>query len=235
VVADVAAKQVLVLEDERETAEVVESYLRRDGFVATLCGTVGEALAALRKAPPDVMILDVGLPDGSGFDVLREAASAGSRVPAIVLSARRDESDRIVGLELGADDYITKPFSPRELMARIRALLRRVEERFSAKGAAAALRVGAMEIDLAAHEVRIEGRAANVTPTEFRILAILASNPGEVFTRAVLLDRLKDAGSIYERTLDRHINNLRKKIERDSRNPSHVVTVYGVGYKLRRP
>jgi DNA-binding response OmpR family regulator len=232
----VAAKRVLVLEDEPRTAEVVESYLRRDGFEATLCGTVEEALAALRHAAPDVMILDVTLPDGSGLDVLRATTSTGDRVPAIVLTARGDESDRIVGLELGADDYVTKPFSPRELMARIRALLRRVDERSPAKASAdQVLRVGGMEIDLASHEVSIEGRPASVTATEFRILAVLASSPGEVFTRAVLLDRLQDTGNIYERTLDRHINNLRKKIECDSRNPSYVVTVYGVGYKLRRP
>ncbi len=182
------------------------------------------------------MILDVGLPDGSGLDVLRETAASGRRVPAIMLTARGEESDRIVGLELGADDYMTKPFSPRELMARIRALLRRVEEHKPGEpGAANLVRIGDLEIDLASHEIRVGGRTANVTATEFRILAVLASSPGEVFTRAVMLDRLQDSGTIYERTLDRHINNLRKKIEADNRNPAYVVTVYGVGYKLRRP
>ncbi len=227
-------KHVLVLEDEPRVAEVVESYLRRDGFEPTVCGTVKDALASLRKSRPGMMILDVGLPDGSGLDVLRESSATGARVPAIVLTARGDESDRIVGLELGADDYVTKPFSPRELMARVRSLLRRVDDR-SAERAEHTLRIRAMEIDLGSHEVRIEGKSANLTATEFRILSILATSPGEVFRRSVLLDRLQDAGNIYERTLDRHINNMRKKIETDSRNPEYVVTVYGVGYKLRRP
>ena len=229
-------KRVLVLEDEAAVAQVVESYLRRDGYEPMLCGTVKDAIEALHKSRPGMMILDVELPDGSGLDVLRETTSIGERVPAIVLTARGDESDRIVGLELGADDYVTKPFSPRELMARVRALLRRIEEPSPVKDAAAqVIRIGAMEIDLGSHEARISGKVANLTATEFRILALLAGNPGEVSTRAVLLDRLHDTGSIYERTLDRHINNLRKKIERDVRNPEYVITVYGVGYKVRRP
>jgi two-component system, OmpR family, alkaline phosphatase synthesis response regulator PhoP len=229
-------KRVLVLEDEPAVSEVVESYLRRDGFQPAVCNTVASALESLRQSKPAIMILDLGLPDGSGLDVLRECAARGERVPAIILSARGEESDPIVGLELGADDYITKPFSPRELMARVRALLRRVEDRSSSQAShGQAVRVGPLEIDLGSHEVLIEGKPANLTATEFRILSVLATSPGEVFTRASILDRLQDAGNIYERTLDRHINNLRKKIEQDSRNPSYVATVYGVGYKLRRP
>ncbi len=182
------------------------------------------------------MILDVSLPDGSGLDVLRETRSSGSLLPAIVLTALGEESDRIVGLELGADDYVTKPFSPRELLARVRALLRRVDERAAARdGAGKVLRIGELEIDLITCDARIAGKPANLTGTEFRILAILAGNPGEVFTRAELLDHLQDGGKIYERTLDRHINNLRGKIERDSRDPAYVLTVYGVGYRLKKP
>jgi DNA-binding response OmpR family regulator len=228
-------KNALILEDEPEIAGVVQTYLRREGFETTHCSTVKGALAELEKAKPGLMIIDIGLPDGSGFDVLRQGVSSGRRIPSIILTARGDESDRIVGLELGADDYITKPFSPRELMARVHALLRRIEEHSSATPQPHHVRIGGIEIDSASHEVRVEGKPAHLTATEFRILSILASSPGEVFTRAVMLDRLHDAGNIYERTLDRHINNLRKKIERDSRNPSYVVTVYGVGYKLRRP
>ncbi|MGC1379430.1 MAG: response regulator transcription factor [Candidatus Baltobacteraceae bacterium] len=227
---------MLVLEDEPRVAEVLEEYLHRDGFDTTRCGTIGEAIASVRDAKPDLMILDVALPDGSGFDVLREASSRGDRVPAIMLTARADESDRIVGLELGADDYVTKPFSPREVMARIRAVLRRVEDVSPPPAALQRIvRVGALEIDSASHEARVNGKPANLTATEFRLLAILAASPGEVLTRAQLLDRLHDAGNIYERTLDRHINNLRRKIEPDGRNPWYVLTVYGVGYKLRRP
>jgi DNA-binding response OmpR family regulator len=229
-----APRHVLVLEDEPRIVEVLESYLRGGGFETTLCGTVEEAFAALARSKPDVMILDVSLPDGSGLDVLRETRSSGSPLPAIVLTARGEESDRIVGLELGADDYVTKPFSPRELLARIRALLRRVDERSAVRNdAGRPLRIGELEIDQITHQVRIDGKRANLTATEFRILAILVGNPGEVFTRAQLLDRLRDGGDIYERTLDRHINNLRRKIERDSRDPAYVLTVYGVGYKLR--
>lgn len=228
-------RRVLVLEDEAQVAEIVLAYLRRDGFEPVHCSTVKEARAELARATPGLMILDVGLPDGTGFDLLRESVSSGQRTPAIMLTARGDESDRIVGLELGADDYITKPFSPRELMARVHALLRRIDERASVTPGPHHLRIGGIEIDAGSHEVRVEGKPARLTATEFRILSILASSPGEVFTRAVMLDRLHDAGTIYERTLDRHINNLRKKIERDSRNPAYVMTVYGVGYKLRRP
>lgn len=175
------------------------------------------------------MILDVNLPDGSGLDVLRQGAIGAERVPAIVLSARGGESDRIVGLELGADDYVTKPFSPRELMARIHAVLRRVG---AATPAYRSLHIGSLEIDLGSHEARVGGRDANLTATEFRILSVFASSPGEVFTRATLLERLRDTGRIFERTLDRHINNLRQKIEPGSRNPTYIVTIYGVGYKL---
>jgi DNA-binding response OmpR family regulator len=228
-------RHVLVLEDEPRIVEVLESYLRDGGFETTLCGTVAEAFAALHRSEPDVMILDVSLPDGSGLDVLRETRSSGSLLPAIVLTALGEESDRIVGLELGADDYVTKPFSPRELLARVRAILRRVDERSAARdGAGKLLRIGDLEIDLITCDARIAGKPANLTATEFRILAILAGNPGEVFTRAELLDRLLDGGKIYERTLDRHINNLRGKIERDSRDPAYVLTVYGVGYRLKK-
>jgi DNA-binding response OmpR family regulator len=230
----VAGKNVLVLEDEAGISDVLESFLRRDGFQPTMCATVEAARAALAESRPAIMILDVGLPDGSGLDVLREASAGKDPVPVIMLTARGDESDRIVGLELGADDYITKPFSPRELMARVRALLRRVE-RSPATSSSQSTRVGALEIDPASHEARINGKAANLTVTEFRILSVLATHPGHVFTRAVLLDRLNDTGKIFERTLDRHINNLRKKLEQDSRNPVYIVTVYGVGYKLCGP
>ena len=226
---------MLVLEDEPEIARVLDEYLRSDGFETTLCSTVSDALASVRTAKPDLMLLDIALPDGTGFDVLREASVRGARIPSIMLTARAAESDRIVGLELGADDYVTKPFSPRELLARVRALLRRIDELAPPGGAAnKVIRVGPVEMDMVSHEVRVDGRLANLTATEFRILGILAGAPGEVFTRAQLLDRMQDAGNIYERTLDRHINNLRKKIEPDSRNPSYVVTVYGIGYKIRR-
>lgn len=226
---------MLIVDDEPQIVEVLQAYLEREGFAAEGRGTVADAMAAIERSNPDMLILDITLPDGSGLNVLRAASKPGHRIPTIMLTARAEESDRIVGLELGADDYVTKPFSPRELVARVRALFRRLEEGGApSQKAAKKTRVADLEIDHTFYEVRISGNPANLTATEFRILAILAESPGEVFTRTHLLDRLEDSGEIFERTLDRHINNLRKKIERDPRNPEYVITVYGIGYKMRR-
>ncbi len=229
-------KRVLIVEDEPQIVEVLQAYLEREGLVVESTGSVAGALDAVARSRPDMMILDITLEDGSGLDVLRQSGANGG-IPSIMLTARAEESDRIVGLELGADDYITKPFSPRELVARVRALFRRLGERTgaTAQRAARKTRIGELEIDHQFHEVHVAGKSANLTATEFRILRLLAENPGEVFTRAHLLDRLNDGGEIFERTLDRHINNVRKKIEEDPHNPQYVLTVYGVGYKMRRP
>lgn len=228
-------KRILVVDDETQIAEVLTAYLESDGFEVTAGGSVAAAMEALERATPDLVILDIMLPDGSGLDVLRAAAKPDVRIPTIMLTARSEEADRIVGLELGADDYVTKPFSAREVVARVRSLFRRVESGgFAPSAAHRVKRIGDLEIDHTYYEVRVAGRPANLTATEFRILAILAENPGEVFTRAHLLDRLGDDGQIFERTLDRHINNLRKKIEGDPRNPEYVLTAYGIGYKMRR-
>ncbi len=210
-------KSVLVLEDDSAISDVLESFLRRDGFRPTMCGTVEAARAAMAQSRPTILILDLALPDGSGLDVLREAAAGEEPIPTIVLTARSEESDRIVGLELGADDYVTKPFSPRELMARVRAVIRRVE-RMPVTCSNEAIRVGSLDIDFTSHEVRLGGKPANLTSTEFRILSVLATSPGRVFTRAALLEALNDTGNIVERTVDRHINNLRKKIEPAGKN-----------------
>jgi DNA-binding response OmpR family regulator len=181
-----------------------------------------------------MMILDITLPDGSGLDILRRSAE-GRRIPTIMLTARSEEVDRIVGLELGADDYIVKPFSPREVVARVRAVLRRVGEA-AGEGIenGSVVRIRDLEIDEGAHEVRMGGQVVAVTPAEFRILSVLVQNAGQVLTRSQLLDLVHDDGSIFERTLDRHINNLRRKIEVRPDEPSYIVTVYGVGYKLRK-
>ena len=233
---NVERKRVLVVDDEPEIVEVVKAYLEREGLAVNTADSVAAALVALERHATDLLVLDITLPDGSGLDVLRSASLPNARIPTIVLTARGEEADRIVGLELGADDYVAKPFSPRELVARVRALLRRTAE---AAGAAndrpvKRTRVGELEVDHNFHEVTMGGRATSLTATEFKILSLLAENPGEVFTRSHLLDRLGDDGEIYERTLDRHINNLRKKIETDPRNPEYIVTVYGVGYKMRK-
>ena len=235
--AGLERKRVLVVDDEQEITEVLRAYLEREGMQVQACSNVADALGALARSNPDLLVLDVTLPDGSGFDVLRAASAPGARIPTIMLTARSDEADRIVGLELGADDYVIKPFSPREVVARVRSLFRRIDP--SARSDRDGQRhrttqIGALEVDHDFHEVTIDGRATSLTATEFKILALLVQNPGEVFTRSHLLDRLGDDGEIYERTLDRHINNLRKKIENDPRNPEYVLTVYGIGYKMRR-
>lgn len=227
------AKRVLIVDDERQIGEVLSAYLSREGFTPTVKANYRDAMAELAESAPDVMVLDITLPDGSGLDILRSVA--GRNIPTLMLTARAEELDRIVGLELGADDYITKPFSPREVVARIRAVLRRAEQ----QGGAGAqdediLSVNGLEIDLGEHEVRVNGKAARLTPSEFRILTVLAKAPGHAFTRAHLLDVLGDDGSVYERTLDRHINNLRKKIEPDPEHPTYVQTVFGVGYKFKK-
>jgi DNA-binding response OmpR family regulator len=230
-------RRILVVDDEPEITDVLKAYLEREGMVVEVCASVAEALTALDGFAPDVLVLDITLPDGSGLDVLRAASSSSARIPTIMLTARADEADRIVGLELGADDYVTKPFSPRELVARVRALLRRTSEdtaQHSGGKPTRRTRIGDLEIDHNYHEVSLAGVTTTLTATEFKILSLLAENPGEVFTRSHLLDGLNDDGEIFERTLDRHINNLRKKIEKDPRNPEYIVTVYGVGYKMRK-
>ena len=229
-------KRVLVVDDEEQIGSVLRTYLEREGYEAIVRTDVRSAMSVLANARPDLMILDITLPDGSGLDILKAGAEANDRIPAIMLTARADEVDRIVGLELGADDYITKPFSPREVVARVRAVFRRVGEANDSVASVVRrrLRVGDVEIDTAAHEVRIRGKLANLTPSEFRILSVLMESPGQVYTRAQLLDRLGDDGSIFERTLDRHINNLRRKIEPVPEEPVYILTVYGVGYKIKR-
>ena len=227
-------KRVLIVDDEPDIGEVLAGYLRREGFEPTVRTTLADAKSELAASIPDLIVLDITLPDGSGLDVLRAAQA--QRIPTIMLTARAEEIDRIVGLELGADDYVTKPFSPREVVARIRAVMRRASEPASTHPVNhEILRIGDLELNVRQHEVRVRGQEAHVTPSEFALLEILARNPGQVFTRSQLLDALKDDGSVFERTLDRHINNLRKKIELDVGEPEYVQTVYGVGYRMRKP
>ena len=229
--SDEMAKRILVVDDEPEIGNVLASYLEREGFEPVVRHDVRTALESLDETRPDMMILDITLPDGSGLDILRAGAEAG-RIPAIMLTARTDEIDRVLGLELGADDYVTKPFSPREIVARVRAVLRRSGG--TQAEPSGIIRIRGLAIDPRAHEVRVDGKLVNATPSEFRILSLLAQHPGQVFTRAQLLDCLNDEGTIFERTLDRHINNLRKKIEPKPEDPTYVVTVFGVGYKMRK-
>lgn len=221
-----------MVDDEKQIVEVIDAYLRRDGFSPVLRYDVAGAMDVIENDPPDLMILDINLPDGTGLDIIRQSRER-HRIPIILLTARVEEIDRIVGLELGADDYVTKPFSPGELVARVRALFRRASD-VEINGVNEPIKIRGLEFDEARHEVRVNGKSADLTPSEFGILRVLAQAPDQVHTRAQLLDLLGDDGSIFERTLDRHVNNLRRKIEPDPHEPDYVITVYGVGYKLKR-
>ena len=222
-------KQILVVEDDAQIATIVRDYLHAAGFGVEVAADGEVALEKARARRPDLVVLDLGLPGRDGLDVLRELRRA-SPVPVIVVTARGEETDRIVGLELGADDYVTKPFSPRELTARVRALFRRLEAR---EAPDERIRVGDLEIDVPRMHVTVDGRSVELTPSEFRVLLTLAKEPGRVFTRGQLLDTLHGvAFESYERAIDAHVKNIRRKIEPDEGPPRYVQTVYGVGYRF---
>lgn len=221
---------ILVVDDETQIVKLARDYLEHAGFRVQSAADGPAALAAARRQQPDLIVLDLMLPGLDGLDVTRTLRRE-SDVPIIMLTARVDETDRLIGLELGADDYITKPFSPRELVARVRTVLRRTH------GPAAAnpglLRAADLEIDLEGHRVSRSGTPIKLSRIEFNLLAILAQHPGQIFTRAQLLDRLH--GIIfdgYDRSIDAHIKNLRHKLEADPAEPRYVLTVYGIGYKF---
>ena len=220
---------ILVVDDESKIVQLARDYLEHSGFKVIGAGDGSTALAAARAEKPDLIVLDLGLPGLNGLDVAR-VLRRDSRVPIIMLTARADESDKLVGLELGADDYITKPFSPKELVARVRAVLRRVE---NADAGAEIIRAADVTLDLARMRVTAGDRAVELTATEFQLLAALARQPGRVFTRAQLLDAVRGvAFESYERAIDAHIKNIRRKLEPDPRKPRYLLTVYGVGYKF---
>lgn len=233
-------RKILVVDDEAQIVEVLERYLTDEGFTVRSAFDGARAVELQKSEHPDLIILDLKMPVMHGFDAFREIRTK-SDVPIIMLTSRGDEVDRVVGLELGADDYIAKPFRPREVVARVKTVLRRAPDG-SAHAANAApappqgpARVGDLEIDSSEHEVRLKGAPVHLTPTEFRILEVLVTSPGRTFTRTQLLDQVKgDDLEIFDRTLDRHIANLRHKIEADATKPRYVVTVFGVGYKLSK-
>ena len=222
-----AAQRVLVVDDEPTVRDVVARYLERDGYVVKEVGDGDEVAAAIESFRPDLVVLDVMLPGRSGLDVLREL---GDRVPVILLTARTDETDRVLGLELGADDYVVKPFSPRELVARVRSVLRRS----GAPTGTAVLTFDDLSIDLAAREVRVGGDVVALTAKEFDVLAHLASHPRQVFSRAQLLVAVWDSSPDYQdpATVTVHVRRVRNKIERDPEQPRWIATVWGVGYRF---
>jgi two-component system, OmpR family, alkaline phosphatase synthesis response regulator PhoP len=224
-------KTVLVVDDEPKITQLVRDYLERAGYGVHVAADGKSALSLARTEKPDLVILDLGLPQLDGLDVTRELRKS-SDVPIIMLTARGEESDKLVGLELGADDYVTKPFSPKELVARVRVVLRRLEK--SAEPEGELLRRFDLTLDLPRLRVSAEGRAIpELTPTEFELLATLARQPGRVFTRAQLLEAVHGvAFESYERAIDAHVKNIRRKIEPDPAEPRYLLTVYGVGYRF---
>ncbi len=223
------AKKILVVDDEPKIVDICRDYLQAAGFEVIQAGDGLHALEEVQRERPDLVVLDLMLPGMDGLDVCRELRREGA-VPIIMLTARVEESDKLVGLELGADDYLTKPFSPRELVARVRTVLRR------ATGAQTTdvTRVGDLELDRGRLLVRLKGQAEVVlTPTEFELLALLSSQPGRIFSRGQLLEAVRGAAfDSYDRAIDSHIRNLRRKIEPREDQPRYIQTVYGVGYKL---
>jgi DNA-binding response OmpR family regulator len=222
--------RILVVDDEKAIVDIVRAYLEREGYRVTPAYDGRAALESFEQQPPDLVVLDIMLPLVDGRDVCR-TIRAKSSVPIIMLTARDDTADKIVGLELGADDYVTKPFDPKELVARVKAVLRR-----TAAPEPRQFRVDDLTIDPEKRTVRRDGVAIELTPIEFDLLATMAATPGRVYTRMQLLDRVQgDAYEGYERTIDSHIKNLRKKIEPDPNRPRYVLTVHGIGYKVPEP
>jgi DNA-binding response OmpR family regulator len=220
---------ILLVDDEAKIVKIARDYLEHAGFTVATAVDATTAVASARRVRPDLIVLDLGLPGGDGLDVAR-TLRRDSDVPIIMLTARGDESDRVSGLELGADDYIVKPFSPKELVARVRAVLRRWE---GARAGSKRLRVGDVVIDLPRMSVTVRGRAVSLTPTEFQLVATLARQPGRVFTRGQLLEALHGvAFETYERAIDAHIKNVRRKLEPQPAEPRFVLTVHGIGYKF---
>jgi len=222
---------VLIIEDEPELVKVLRSYLEQAGFSVLTASRGDTGLSTWEHKRPDLVVLDLNLPGMDGLDVAREIRRK-TATPIIMLTARVQESDQLVGLELGADDYIPKPFSPRLVVARVRALLRRAT---TAPSAPRVLRTADLEIDLEAHTVTRTGLPLELTPTEFNLLSEMAAQPGRAFTRLQLLEAVQGvAYEGYERTVDAHIKNLRAKLEPDPKNPKYIETVFGIGYRFTK-
>ena len=232
---------ILVVDDEPKIVQLARDYLEHAGFAVVTAADGGAALEAVTAERPDLLVLDLGLPGLDGLEVTRRLRQAGD-VPIVMLTARDDELDKLLGLELGADDYLTKPFSPRELVARVRAVLRRAERSARAERdaggapgstAPAILHAGDVTIDADRMHVTVAGRSVELTPTEFQLLVALARRPGQIRTRSQLLDAVHGvAFESYERAIDTHIKNLRRKLEPDPRVPRYILTVHGVGYRF---
>lgn len=229
--------QILVVDDDRQLVRLIQSYLEQAGYAVLTAYDSATARQCIQTVRPALVILDLMLPDGDGLDILRQVRGDPrlARLPIILLTARVDDIDRVLGLELGADDYITKPFNPREVVARVRAVLRRSTGEVN-PSVAPTLRVGALTLDPDRHVATRAGQPLDLTPTEFNLLHVMLRHPGHVFTRLELVEQaLGLTSEALERVIDSHIKNLRKKIEPDPAHPTYLKTVYGVGYKLVDP
>jgi DNA-binding response OmpR family regulator len=225
------AAKILVVDDEKRLVALVEAYLTQEGYSVVTASNGQEALHVARQEKPDLILLDIMMPEMDGFEFI-QAHRRDADTPIILLTARVEEEDHVIGLELGADDYVTKPFRPRELVARVRAVLRRTGKISSP---AQILHVGEITLDREGHLVKINHEQVDLTPSEFDLLSTLMSTPGRVFSRMELLDRIQGvAYEGYERTIDVHIKNLRAKIEANTRKPRYIETVYGIGYRFAR-
>ncbi|MGI6128534.1 MAG: response regulator [bacterium] len=225
------AEKVLVVDDEPTIVEFVKINLEKAGFEVLTAGDGEAALQVAAASQPDVIVLDIMLPGKDGFEVCRELRRTSS-TPIIMLTARDDDIDKVLGLELGADDYLTKPFNPRELVARIKAILRRVDRRSTIN--AQVITQGRIQLDLDRHQVVAGGRQVDLTPKEFELLELLMRSPGRVFSREILLEQLWGYDFFGDsKTIDVHIRRLREKVEEDPSSPTHILTVWGVGYKFR--
>lgn len=223
---------ILIIEDEPELVKILRSYLEKTGYSVVTASRGDQGLSIWEHQSPDLVLLDLNLPGMDGLDVAREIRRK-TDTPIIMLTARVEETDRLIGLELGADDYVTKPYSPREVVARVRAVLRRAGK---TPAPVNVIHVHDLEIDLDEHSVTRAGSSVELTPTEFNLLAALASQPGRAFSRLQLLEAVQGvAYEGYERTIDAHIKNLRAKLEFDTKEPQYIETVFGVGYKLKKP
>jgi DNA-binding response OmpR family regulator len=227
-------KRIVVVDDEPSVQEVVRAYLEKDGYHVFVAGTGGEGVALAERVKPGLIVLDLMLPDVPGEEIAREIRSR-SDMPILMLTAKASEDQRVGGLVLGADDYLVKPFSPRELVARVRAILRRTQGTETPLVETLSFDQARLTIDTVQHEVRRDGEPVELTPNEYKLLTTLAHYPGRVYSRFELISHVQGYGyEGYERTIDAHVKNLRKKIEPDPRHPRYVQTVFGVGYRLAR-
>jgi DNA-binding response OmpR family regulator len=226
------ARRILVVDDNPKITEVLSAYLAAEGFEVEVAADGPSAIAAVDREPPDLALLDIMLPGVDGVELTRRFQREHD-LPVILVTARSDEIDRLIGLEVGADDYVTKPFSPREVVARVKAVLRRLDKACPPPSAEQVLRVGDLEVDPARRSVSVHGEPIELTRTEFDMLETLAAHPGRVYSRMQLMEAAQgDAFEGYERTVDAHVKNIRRKLGDDPRSPRYVQTVFGVGYKL---